>query len=122
MYIFFFLELNLFSSYEMKDDVFLCLENLQSLECLNLDSMYIKSEILCKILRRNRRMRHLHLTYRYVNIDMSNVVNVDDVAIELKNSCPDFEYIELRGIYYLTSQGIDALANCKNLREVNFNF
>jgi len=59
-------------------------------------------------------MRHL----RIGGTDKS--LNVDEVVMELRNSCPDLESIDLWKTHTLTSQGIDALADCKNLREVDF--
>ncbi|XP_024873907.1 F-box/LRR-repeat protein 4-like [Temnothorax curvispinosus] len=107
-------ELSLRNCDSIKDQGFLCLENLESLERLDLYRTRIKTQTLCKILRKNRRMRHLDIggTYEYLN--------VDEVAMELRNSCPDLESIDLWQAHTLTSQGIDALADCKNLREVDF--
>ncbi|XP_077274473.1 F box and leucine-rich-repeat gene 4 isoform X2 [Temnothorax americanus] len=107
-------ELSLRNCDSIKDQGFLCLENLESLERLDLYRTRIKTQILCKILRKNRQMRHLHIggTDKYLN--------VDEVAVELRNSCPDLESIDLWKAHTLTSQGIDALADCKNLREVDF--
>ncbi|XP_071561373.1 F-box/LRR-repeat protein 4-like [Temnothorax nylanderi] len=107
-------ELSLRNCDSIKDQGFLCLENLESLERLDLYRTRIRTQTLCKILRKNRRMRHLHIggTDKYLN--------VDEVAMELKNSCPDLESIDLWKAHTLTSQGIDALADCKNLREVDF--
>lgn len=96
------------------DKGFSYLENLEFLEHLDLYRTHITTQTLCKILRRNCRMRHLHIG----NTDKS--LNVDEVAMELKNSCPDLESIDFWKARTLTSQGIDALADCKNLREVDF--
>ena len=60
-------------------------------------------------------MRHLLILGTY-----DNLLNADEVVIELRNSCPDLESIDLWKTHTLTSQGIDALADCKNLREVDF--
>lgn len=107
-------ELGLRNCELITDKGFSCLENLEFLERLDLYRTHIKTQTLCKILRENRRMRHLHLG----NTDKS--LNVDDIAIELRNSCPDLETIDFWKARTLTSQGIDALAHCKNLREVDF--
>ncbi|XP_039304603.1 uncharacterized protein LOC113005090 [Solenopsis invicta] len=57
---------------------------------------------------------------RYLYLACPNrFFNVDKVAITLKTFCSNFEKINLTKIR-LTSQGIDALADCVNLREVNF--
>ncbi|KAL0113084.1 hypothetical protein PUN28_012359 [Cardiocondyla obscurior] len=96
------------------DKGFSYLESLEFLEYLDLYRTHIKTQTLCKILRKNPRMRHLHIG----GTDKS--LNVDEVAMELKNSCPDLESIDLWKAHTLTSQGIDALADCKNLREIDF--
>jgi len=83
---------------KISDEEFLCLENLQFLECLNLNDIHIKSETLRKVLRRNPRIRHLHL---HINPEY---MNVDDVAVELGNSCPDLENLALLDTCTLTSQ------------------
>lgn len=96
------------------DKGFSYLENLEFLERLDLYRTHIKAETLCKILRRNHQIRHLNIG------GTDQCLNVDEVAIELRNSCPDLESIDLWKAHTLTSQGIDALADCKNLREVDF--
>lgn len=110
----FFLELGLRNCDFIKDKGFSYLENLEFLEHLNLYRTHVKTQTLCKILQKNRRMRHLYIG------STDNNLNVDEVVIELKNSCPDLESIDLWKTHTLTSQGIDALAECKNLREVDF--
>jgi len=111
----FFSELGLRNCDLIKDDGFSYLENLECLECLDLYRTHIKTQILCKILRRNKRMRHLH-----IGGCTDRSLNIDEVAIELRNSCPDLESIDLWKMRTLTSQGINALADCKKLREVDF--
>jgi len=110
---FFFLELELRNCYLICDNGFSYLADLELLERLDLYKTRIETETLCKILQRNRRIRHLL-------IGNTENLNVDEVAMELRNSCPDLESIDLWKAYTLTSQGIDALAACKNLREVDF--
>lgn len=110
----FFLELGLRNCELIEDKGFLYLENLEFLERLDLYRTRITTQTLCKILRRNRQMRHLQIGCT------DRILNVDEVAMELKNSCPDLESIDLWKTQSLTSQGIDALADCKNLREVDF--
>ncbi|XP_077280728.1 F-box/LRR-repeat protein 4-like [Temnothorax americanus] len=92
------------------DKGFSYLENLKSLEHLNLCDTVIKTQRLCKILQKNQRMRELYL----------NGINIHTVAIELKNSCPDLEVIYLQGVVIedVTSETINILADCKNLRKV----
>ncbi|XP_011706424.1 PREDICTED: F-box/LRR-repeat protein 15-like [Wasmannia auropunctata] len=58
-------------------------------------------------------MRKLNLSHTRLNIDA--------IATELKNSCPNLERLNLE-CCTLTPQSIDALADCKNLREVDFSF
>ncbi|KAG5312151.1 FBXL4 protein, partial [Acromyrmex insinuator] len=107
-------ELGLRNCELIKEKGFSYLENLEFLEHLDLYRTHINTQTLCKILRRNIRMRHLRIGCT----DRS--LNVDEVAMELRNSCPDLESIDLWKTHTLTSQGIDALADCKNLREVDF--
>ncbi|TGZ57936.1 F-box/LRR-repeat protein 4 [Temnothorax longispinosus] len=96
----------------LKDDEgFSYLEGLNNLEHLNLfDTDDIRTECFCKILQNNQRMRQLS-----ADIDLMN----DAVLIELGNSCRDLEVIDSLNARDLTSQGINALANCKNLQKVN---
>jgi len=57
-------------------------------------------------------MRELHME--------NSGINLDAVAIELRNSCLNLEVINLEcSLLPLTPQGINALADCKNLRKVN---
>ncbi|XP_018051642.1 PREDICTED: F-box/LRR-repeat protein 4-like [Atta colombica] len=106
-------ELDVGNCYMINDNGFSYLKNLKFLECLNLCKTYISTETLCKILRRNIRMRHLYIAETYTHL------NADEVIMELRNSCPDLESIDLQRIHTLTSQGINALADYKNLRNVN---
>jgi len=46
-------------------------------------------------------------------------IDIDPIAIELKNSCQDLEILNLQFADNITSQGANALADCKNLRRVN---
>ncbi|KYN17223.1 F-box/LRR-repeat protein 4 [Trachymyrmex cornetzi] len=115
----FFLELGLFYCYGINDDGFSYLENLKFLEYLNVNETHITTETLCKILRRNTRMRHLYIGGEDENL------NPDKIVMELRNSCPDLESIKLRynrnvhaRLNILTSKGINDLAGCKNLREM----
>ncbi|KYN17232.1 F-box/LRR-repeat protein 4, partial [Trachymyrmex cornetzi] len=110
---------SLFYCYWINDAGFSYLENLKYLEYLNVDETYITTETLCKILRRNTRMRHLYIGGEDENL------NPDKIVMELRNSCPDLESIKLRynrnvlaRFNILTSKGIKYLADCKNLREV----
>ncbi|KYM94755.1 PREDICTED: F-box/LRR-repeat protein 4 [Cyphomyrmex costatus] len=98
----------------IRDSGFSYLENLEFLEHLDLYRTHITTQTLCKILRRNVRMRHLQIG----GTDRS--LNVDEVAMELRDFCPDLESIDLWKTHTLTSQGIEALADCRNLREVDF--
>ncbi|TGZ51519.1 hypothetical protein DBV15_12369 [Temnothorax longispinosus] len=88
---------------------FSCLENLEFLEDLNLRYMYIATATLCKILQKNRRMRNLNLSTLDGGNFNSSFENQDAVAIQLGNSV-------------ITSRGIEALAECKNLRELNISY
>ncbi|XP_011688622.1 PREDICTED: uncharacterized protein LOC105450468 [Wasmannia auropunctata] len=88
------------------------LKNLQFLESLQLKYVKaIEANTLCEILQKNGQMRDLSLN--------CTLLNIDAIAMELQNSCPNLERLNLKGCKF-TSQGIDALANCKNLKEVSF--
>ncbi|XP_024868959.1 F-box/LRR-repeat protein 2-like [Temnothorax curvispinosus] len=107
-------ELDLFQSC-INDEGFLYLEGLNNLEHLNLSETRLtgnRTERFCKVLQNNQRMRQLSADSTLIN---------DAVLIELGNSCPDLEVISSLDAYYFTSQGINALANCKNLQKVNLN-
>ncbi|XP_071562503.1 F-box/LRR-repeat protein 4-like [Temnothorax nylanderi] len=106
-------ELNLSHCWGIDDEGFSYLEKLEGLERLNLYDTDIKTERLCKILQNNQRMRQL-----LTDPDLIN----DAVLIELANSCPNLEVIYNLFIHDLTSEGINALANCKNLRKMDLNF
>ncbi|XP_071582547.1 uncharacterized protein [Temnothorax nylanderi] len=96
------------------DEGFSYLEGLNNLEHLNLSRTGITTERLCKILQNNQRIRQLSAGFEDF-ID-------DAVLIELENSCHDLELID-SPLYArrLTSEGINALANCKNLQKVILN-
>ncbi|XP_011869603.1 PREDICTED: F-box/LRR-repeat protein 4-like isoform X2 [Vollenhovia emeryi] len=96
------------------------------LEELNLNGTHIIPEALCPILRRNRRMRDLRLNRFPIDnpfiifalcpsVNRVNKIYVDSIIIELRNSCPDLEILDISG-GTITDRGIDALAECKNLR------
>ncbi|XP_011689031.1 PREDICTED: uncharacterized protein LOC105450742 [Wasmannia auropunctata] len=87
------------------------LKNLQFLESLQLARIpRLQTKTLCDVLQKNRQMRNLNLA--------NTRLNIDTVAIELKN-CFNLERLNLMDCSF-TSQGIDALADCKNLKEINF--
>ncbi|XP_071558384.1 F-box/LRR-repeat protein 4-like [Temnothorax nylanderi] len=92
------------------------LGNLEFLEKLDLEGSSIRTESLCKILQKTRRMRNLNLSLSYCAY--SEVLDLDAITIQLKNSCPDLEIIDLSGCNIITSRGIHALAECKNLRKL----
>ncbi|XP_071572456.1 F-box/LRR-repeat protein 4-like [Temnothorax nylanderi] len=107
-------ELDLSRCYGIDDEGFSYLERMKGLECLNVHNIGIETGRLCKILQKNQRMRELDLG-RFIN-------NIDAVVIELGNSCRDLEVINSLYVRGLTSQGIRALANCKNLQTVHLIF
>ncbi|TGZ36886.1 F-box/LRR-repeat protein 4, partial [Temnothorax longispinosus] len=90
------------------DEDFWYFEGLNNLENINFLGTSITTEHFCKILQNNQRMREVQLGH------LSN----DACLIELANSCRDLEVIHLLLTRDLTSQGINALADCKNLRRV----
>ncbi|XP_024889430.1 uncharacterized protein LOC112465891, partial [Temnothorax curvispinosus] len=97
------------------DEEFSYLERLNGLEYLNLLDTHIETQRLCKILHKNQRMREIYLEM-YFERDL----NLDAVLIELGKSCPDLEVISSNmEVRHLTSRGINAFADCKNLRKIN---
>ncbi|XP_024872524.1 F-box/LRR-repeat protein 2-like [Temnothorax curvispinosus] len=92
-------------------------KNLEFLEKLDLEGSPIRTESLCKILQKTRRMRNLNLRMPGY-IDEVELLDLDAITIQLKNSCPDLEIINLSGCSIITSRGIHALAECKNLRKL----
>ncbi|CAL1676719.1 unnamed protein product [Lasius platythorax] len=108
-------ELCLRNCQEIQDKGFEYLMNLEFLERLDLYRTSITTKTLCGILQKNRWLRHLNIAGTFqINI------NIDAVAMELGRSCPHLESIDFWKAQTLTSQGINALAACKNLREVDF--
>ncbi|XP_036143911.1 uncharacterized protein LOC118644091 [Monomorium pharaonis] len=105
-------ELDLSNCHLVNDKGFSYLENLKYLERLHLQELRsIQTKTLCKMLQRNQQLRDLNLAYTSLYID--------DVTMELKNSCPNLETINLK-MARITSKSIYALADCKNLREIDF--
>ncbi|XP_036148552.1 uncharacterized protein LOC118647568 isoform X2 [Monomorium pharaonis] len=105
-------ELNLSCCRFVNDKGFSYLENLRYLECLNLQTIEkMQTKTLCKILQRNQQLRNLNLA--------NTNLNIDEIIVELKNSCPNLETINLQRIT-ITSKSIYALADCKNLQEIYF--
>ncbi|XP_071582660.1 F-box/LRR-repeat protein 4-like [Temnothorax nylanderi] len=99
------------------DEGLSCLENLESLEKLALKTPKIEIQCLCKILQKNKRMRELYLHCTVRESYFRKWYPGDTVAIELGNLCRDLQIINLYET--ITSKGINALADCKNLRTVN---
>nr|XP_012134778.1 PREDICTED: F-box/LRR-repeat protein 4-like [Megachile rotundata] len=90
------------------------LENLKFLERLELYRTCIETSTLCSILKKNTQMRHLNLA------GMHDRLNIDEVAVELGNSCPYLESVDFWKAQTLTPHGVKALSQCTNLREVDF--
>ncbi|TGZ37319.1 hypothetical protein DBV15_07922 [Temnothorax longispinosus] len=86
-------------------------DRLNNLECINLAELEISTEHICKTLQNNPQIREIELG------DMN-----DAILIELGNSCRDLEVIHtpliISTVGDITIQGINALANCKNLQKV----
>ncbi|XP_011863072.1 PREDICTED: F-box/LRR-repeat protein 4-like [Vollenhovia emeryi] len=79
---------------------------------------------VCKLLERNPRLRELNLDSGDEDLLESNFfyvsINVDSIATQLRDSCPNVEIRNISGYdCTITSEGIDALAECKNLRKLN---
>ncbi|XP_071556207.1 F-box/LRR-repeat protein 4-like [Temnothorax nylanderi] len=113
-------ELDLSYCSGIDDEGFSYLEKLTGLERLNLFSTNIRPERLCKILQNNQRMRELEAYKEIDQTESGDFINYDAVLIELGNSCRDLEAIYSLDADTLTSQGINALTNCKNLQRVDF--
>ncbi|XP_012227104.2 F-box/LRR-repeat protein 4 [Linepithema humile] len=92
------------------------LNQLEFLQHLDFYGTFISTPTLCSILQRNPNMRHLNIA------GMQEYLHADEIAIELGNSCPKLESVDFWKVCTLTSQGIGALARCKNLREVDFSW
>ncbi|XP_071580059.1 F-box/LRR-repeat protein 4-like [Temnothorax nylanderi] len=104
-------ELNLNYCRDIDDKGFSYLEKLNGLEHLNLCNTHIKAERLYKILQKNQRMREVNFKH---SVYMRNTA-----ATQFINLCPNLEVIRLEDCINLTSQDIDVLADCKNLRKVH---
>ncbi|XP_024878940.1 uncharacterized protein LOC112459172 [Temnothorax curvispinosus] len=95
----------------VEDEGFSYLEELNTLEHLNLFNTIISYERLCRILQNNQRMREL-------SVERIN----DAVLIELGTSCRNLEVLSSSfGPRHITSRGINALANCTKLERIKFN-
>ncbi|XP_077278633.1 uncharacterized protein LOC143906416 [Temnothorax americanus] len=99
------------------DQEILSLGNLEFLEKLDLEGSRIRTESLCKMLQKTHRMRNLNL-HMPAWVGYKELLDLDAIIIQLKNSCPDLEIIDLSGKSNITSRGIHALAECKNLRKL----
>ena len=93
---------------------FASLENLHHLERLELYRTSIETETLCSILRNNSDIRHLNLASMHDGLDM------DDIATEVADSCKKLESIDFWKSRTVTVRGIRALAQCTNLKEIDF--
>ncbi|XP_024871882.1 F-box/LRR-repeat protein 2-like [Temnothorax curvispinosus] len=103
-------ELNLDYCNGIDDKGFSYLEKLNGLEHLNLCYTNINAECFYKILQKNPRMREFNFE--------PGVYIKNTAATQFINVCPNFEVIRLENCLNLTSQDIDVLADCKNLRKV----
>ncbi|XP_011688587.1 PREDICTED: uncharacterized protein LOC105450446 isoform X2 [Wasmannia auropunctata] len=106
-------ELDLNYCYGITNENISYIKNLEFLESLHLEDTNIQTNTLCEMLHKNRHMRDLNLCSCFD-------LNIDAVAVELQNLCPNLERLNLKDCNPFTSQTIDALAKCKNLKEVNF--
>ncbi|CAB0038139.1 unnamed protein product [Trichogramma brassicae] len=107
-------ELKLRNCTTISNNGFTLLENLENLEILDLYRTMIETDKLCAILRKNTRLKHLNLA------GMHDCLNMDEVASEIAASCPNLESIDCWKAQTLTVNGLRALTNCSNLREVDF--
>ncbi|XP_057336309.1 F-box/LRR-repeat protein 4 [Microplitis mediator] len=90
------------------------LDKLQNLERLELYRTSIETGELCSILKNNTQLRHLNLA------GVNDRLNMDEVALELSNSCNYLESIDCWKVQTLTPIGVRALTRCTKLREVDF--
>ncbi|XP_071572472.1 F-box/LRR-repeat protein 4-like [Temnothorax nylanderi] len=102
-------ELDLSHCRLIDDEGFSYLEKLEGLKRLNLRNTPIRTERLSKILQKNQWMRELD----------TDLINAEAVLKELANSCRNLEVINSLYASKLSSRGISALTNCKNLRKVD---
>ncbi|XP_071627042.1 F-box/LRR-repeat protein 4-like isoform X2 [Temnothorax longispinosus] len=107
-------ELNLEYCHGIGDEGFSYLEKLNGLEHLNLCNTHIKVECLSKILQKNQRMRDVNFE-RLVCFFIKR-----KTATHFIKLCPNLEVIRLEDSISFTSQDIDVLADCKNVRKVYF--
>ncbi|KAL7300445.1 hypothetical protein TKK_0006797 [Trichogramma kaykai] len=107
-------ELKLRNCTSISNNGFTLLENLENLEILDLYRTMIETDKLCAILRKNTRLKHLNLA------GMHDCLNMDEVATEIAASCLNLESIDCWKAQTLTVNGLRALTNCSNLREVDF--
>ncbi|TGZ58104.1 F-box/LRR-repeat protein 4, partial [Temnothorax longispinosus] len=101
---------NLDHCYGIDEKGFSYLEKLSGLEYLNLRDTSIKAECLYKILQKNQRMREF-------NFEPAIYIR-NTAATQFIKLCPNLEVIRLQKCINLTSQDINVLADCKNLRKV----
>ncbi|XP_024868235.1 uncharacterized protein LOC112452332 isoform X1 [Temnothorax curvispinosus] len=102
-------ELNL-DCCRIDDEGFSYLEKLNNLEYLNLCRTNIRVGRLHKILQKNQRMRDVDFRYLFLS----------RAATQFIKFCPNLEVIRLEDCINFTSQDIDVLADCKNVRKVYF--
>ena len=114
MFSLFFTELCLRNCVLITNEGFLNLENLHNLERLELYRTNVETKTLCSILRNNQQIRHLNLA------GMHDRLNMDEVALEIANSCLKLESVDFWKAQTLTSHGVRALAQCTQLKEVDF--
>ncbi|EZA61152.1 hypothetical protein DMN91_005152 [Ooceraea biroi] len=94
-------------------------QHLQQLRCLEILDLYktsIETADVCRILHSNPRMRHLNVA------GVSERLDADEIARELGSSCLGLESVDFWKALNLSSQGINALTACRNLREVDFSW
>ncbi|XP_058445201.1 F-box/LRR-repeat protein 4 [Malaya genurostris] len=101
-------------NYTPQNDDFSALVHFRNLERLDLSRTTIDRLSLVRVLARNEQLRHLNLAF--CSLD----VNMDDVAQQISKFNRQLISLDMWKSHSLTSVGLEALAKCTELEEVDF--
>ena len=104
-------ELDLQACIHLGSSSFVPIKNLTKLKKLDLYRCAISDEVLVEILRNCVEME-------YLNLGATNIANMDNVAIQLGNTCQSLKAVDMWRSG-LTSRGLAALCECKELLEID---